>query len=62
MNTSANFKVNQSETVGRVVRTSIFSQIRGNNSLILDGIVTKCVSCTSTARNEHFCQVSSELE
>ena len=62
MNTSAKFKVNQTETVGGVSRQAFLSQIRGNNSVILDGIFTKCVSCTSTAPNEHFCQVSSELD
>ena len=40
INTSAMFKVNHTETVGGVVRTSILSQIMGNNSVILDGIST----------------------
>ena len=63
MNDSAKFKVNHTETVTvrRVVRTSIFKSNKGN-TVILDGIFTKCVSCTSTAPNEHFCQVSSELD
>ena len=54
MNTSAKFKVNRAETVGGVVWTSIFKPNQGNNSVILDGIFTKCLSCTSTAPNEHF--------
>ena len=54
MNTSAKVKVNWTETGGGVVQTSISSQIRGNNSVILDGIFTKCVSCTSTAPNEQL--------
>ena len=62
MNTSAKFKVNQTETVGGVVRKSIFKSNQGNNSVILDGIFTKCMSCTYTGRNEHFCQVSRELD
>ena len=61
MNTFAKFKVNLTETVG-VAEQAFLSQIRGNNSVIVDGIFTKCVSCTSTAPNEHFCQVSSGLD
>ena len=52
MDISAKYKANWTEIVG-VVRTSIFKSNRGNNSVILDGIFTKCV--TSTAPNEHFC-------
>ena len=41
MNTSAKFKVNRTETAGRVIQTSILGQIKGNSSIILDGIFTK---------------------
>ena len=54
MNTSAKFKVNQTETVGGIVWTSTFKSNQGNNSVIIDGILTKFASCTSTAPNEHF--------
>ena len=57
MNTSAKYQTNWTGTVGGVVRQAFLSQIRRDNSVILDGIFTKCVSCTSTATNEHFCQV-----
>ena len=40
MKTSAKYKVNQTETVGVVVWTSIFKLNQGNNSVILDGIFT----------------------
>ena len=59
MNTSATFKVNQTETVGGVVRQAFLRQIRGNNSVILDGIFTKFASCTFTTPNPNgdFCHV-----
>ena len=62
MKPSAKYKVNWTETVGGVVRTNIFKSNQGNNSAILGGNFTKCVTCTSTAPNKHFCQVSSELD
>ena len=57
MNTSAKFKVNQKlweELSGQ----AFLGPIRGYNSVILDGIIAKFASCTSTAPNEHFSQVS----
>ena len=44
------------------LKQDFLSQIRGNNSLILDRIFTKFASCTSTTPNEHFCQVKSESD
>ena len=61
MDTSAKFNVNQTETV-ELSGQAFLSQIRGNNSGIVDGIFTKRVSCTCTAPNEHFYQVARELD
>ena len=62
MNTSAKFKVNPQKLQEELSGQAFLNQIRGNNSVILDGIFTKCKSCTSTGPNERFCQVSSELD
>ena len=62
MNTSAKYKVNQTETVGGVVRTSIFKSNQGQNSVTFDGIFTKFASCTSTTPNGPFYQISSESD
>ena len=60
MNNFAKFKVNETETVGGVVRISIFKSSGARTQQFLMKFLQN-VSYTSTAPNEHFCQVSSEL-
>ena len=39
------------------LKQDFLSRKRGNNSLTLDKIFTKFLSCTSSTPNENFCQV-----
>ena len=39
------------------LKQDFLSRKRGNNSLTLDKIFTKFLSCTSSTPNETFCQV-----
>ena len=60
MNTSTKFKVNQTKCL-KLSGQAFLSQIRGSNSVILDGIITNFGSCTSTTPNQKQICVFSDL-